>query len=436
MRTWVVAMLLLSGCLADVDGSSETDDIAAKAAPPAPPPNAGPNTVFTNGPPKAGNPFFASLGTNGRTCGTCHVGTEGWTITPAGLQARFDATNGTDPVFRTNDGSVSPNADVSTVAARRTAYAMLLSRGLIRIGIGIPATAEFTLDAVDDPYGYANTNELSLFRRPMPTTNLPFLTAIMWDGREPSLATQSIDATLGHAQATGTVQTDMDGIVAFEQTIFTAVKTDPVAGDLTAEHTTGGPKALSTTAFYIGINDPLGGNPQGTAFDPNAMQMYVPWTNRNGGNAKDQKKAQIARGEALFNTHPIAITNVKGLNDLLGAPVINGTCTTCHDTPSVGNHSVKLALDLGLTDADLRTPDMPLYTLRNKTTGATIQTTDPGRALISGKWADIGKFKGPVLRALAARAPYFHNGAAATLEEAVDFYEDRFAIGLTRAEKA
>ena len=51
---------------------------------------------------------------------------------------------------------------------------------------------------------------------------------------------------------------------------------------------------------------------------------------------------------------------------------------------------------------------MPLYTFRNKTTGEIVKTTDPGRALI-GKWRHMSTFKGPVLRGLAARAPYFHN---------------------------
>ena len=95
-----------------------------------------------------------------------------------------------------------------------------------------------------------------------------------------------------------------------------------------------------------------------------------------------------------------------------------------------------LPLDLGLTDAALRTPDMPLYTFRNKTTGETVKTTDPGRALITGKWRHMSTFKGPVLRGLAARAPYFHNGSAATLDEAVNFYNNRFSIGLTPGDKA
>ena len=64
-----------------------------------------------------------------------------------------------------------------------------------------------------------------------------------------------------------------------------------------------------------------------------------------------------------------------------------------------------------------------------------MQTTDPGRALVTGLWADIGKVKGPILRGLAARAPYFHNGTAATLSDAVTFYDKRFGIGFTAQEK-
>ena len=78
---------------------------------------------------------------------------------------------------------------------------------------------------------------------------------------------------------------------------------------------------------------------------------------------------------------------------------------------------------------------MPLYTLRNKQNPElVVQTTDPGRALITGKWRDIGRFKGPILRGLAARAPYFHSGFANDLDAAVDFYNERFGLGLSDAE--
>src|SRR5262249_18508663 len=97
-----------------------------------------------------GNLFFQSLGTNGRSCGSWREAADGWTVVPARVQARFRATGGTDPIFRTNDGSNSPYADVSTVAARRRAYSMLLTKGLIRVGIGVPANADFDLIEVDD----------------------------------------------------------------------------------------------------------------------------------------------------------------------------------------------------------------------------------------------------------------------------------------------
>lgn len=63
---------------------------------------------------------------------------------------------------------------------------MLLSKGLIRVGIGIPSIAEFDLLAVQDPYGFASAAQLSLFRRPLPATNLGFLSTVMFDGRETS----------------------------------------------------------------------------------------------------------------------------------------------------------------------------------------------------------------------------------------------------------
>src|SRR4029450_2565816 len=126
------------------------------------------------------------------------------------------------------------------------------------------------------------------------------------------------------------------------------------------------------------------------------------------------------------------------LNDELGIPVVSGTCGTCHDTPNAGNHSFPTPLDIGIGDLSnpLGVAYLPVITLQNKTSGQLLQTTDPGRGLITGKWNDVGKVKGPILRALASRAPYFHNGSAATLRDAVEFYDHSFGIGFTDAEKA
>jgi hypothetical protein len=410
-------------------------------------------TLNVNGPFDLTNPFFKELGTNDRTCFSCHRPEQGWTVTPESVRQRFDESRGLDPIFRANDGSNCEGADVSTLGKRRTAFSLLLNRGLIRIGIDVPAGAEFIIDSVDDPYqcGAALTTA-SLYRRPLPSTNLGFLSAVMWDGRESSptttilqdLAQQADDATTGHAQASSHLSPqDAAAIVAFETGLFTAQARDRRAGSLHADEGYGGPVALSKQPFFTGINDPVGLNPTGAAFDPNVFTLFNAWvTTSHPRHDLNPAQRAVARGQQLFNTKPIVITGVAGLNNQTfsnGVTVpdpFTGTCTTCHDSPNAGDHSVKAPLNIGLTDESRRSADMPLYTLVRISTGEKVKTTDPGRAMISGKWADIGKFKGPVLRGLAARAPYFHNGFAGTLDEVVEFYDTRFNIGLTANEKA
>jgi cytochrome c peroxidase len=400
------------------------------------------------------NAFFQDLGTNGRTCFTCHQPQTGWTISAASAKARFDASSGADPLFRLVDGATCPTADVSNPAAKRQAYKLLLEKGLIRIGLPLPKKNlqfEVDLDKIVDPYncttskatGLQNKQSgiMSMYRRPLPSTNLGFLTAIMWDGREPSLAQQSVDATLIHAQADpkNPPTADQQGqIVAFETGIFTAQVFDNEAGDLTAGNATGGPVALSQEIanFFVGVNDPVGLNPKGLPFDPNIFDLYLlPMSNH---------LRSINRGEQIFNGTQINITGVTGLNDVLNLSTIPGFCGTCHDTPNVGNHSVKAPLNIGISNAGANKPPaldisgLPVFTLRctsGPLAGQVFVVTDPGRAMITGNCADIGKVKGPILRGLAARAPYFHNGSAATLMDVVNFYDERFAIGFTSDQK-
>ena len=418
-------------------------------------------TFSTTGKVDLTGPFFQSLGTNGRSCSTCHQPSDAWTVSAAHVAQRFEDTQGLDPIFRTNDGSnCDHDIDVSTVDGRRRAYSLLISRGLIRIALPIPDGAEFEVVSVSNPYACNETSTLSMYRRPLPSTNLRFLSTVMFDGRESSTQTgttpitfatnpadllsdlkhQSVDATNGHAQATTSLSPDQQQqIVAFEMALSTAQDVDSIAGSLDANTASGGPATLVNQPFYIGINDPLGLNPFKTPFNPVVFTLYTDaWANAASGNAA-ARRASIVRGQTLFNSKPITITGVGGLNDTTGLAVIKGTCGTCHDSPNVGNHSVSAPLNIGVSDVDspLDVKYLPVFTLRQKKGGhAVVSTTDPGRALITGKWADVGKVKGPVLRGLAARAPYFHNGSAAGLSDVIDFYNVRFSMGLTDAEKA
>lgn len=402
--------------------------------------------------------FFQSLGTNGRSCSSCHRAAEGWSVSAAEVQFRFFLTQGLDPIFRTNDGSVcDQHIQTATFEERREAYRLLLSRGLIRIALPVPAGAEFTVEKVSNPYGCNDTSTLSMYRRPLPATNLNFLSTVMADGRESSPLTgtqtitypdpsdalradlkhQAMDATTGHAQGAVPTDAQLDDIVDFETSLRTAQAIDYFAGFLHDDGATGGPQSLASQDFFIGINDSFPPsfhfNPSGEPFNPNIFSIFSAWTASLG------RRASIARGEALFNSKPITISGVGGINDVAGLPAsFSGTCGTCHDTPNVGNHSVSAPLNIGVADpsSPLDVDYLPVFTLKNNATGEIVKTTDPGRALITGKWADIGKVKGPILRGLASRAPYFHNGSARTLDDVITFYDKRFNIGFTAQEKA
>jgi hypothetical protein len=49
---------------------------------------------------------------------------------------------------------------------------------------------------------------------------------------------------------------------------------------------------------------------------------------------------------------------------------ISGSCGTCHDTPNVGNHSIKALLDIGIANAGVNAPraldisGLPVFTLK------------------------------------------------------------------------
>jgi cytochrome c peroxidase len=402
-------------------------------------------TLSLSGPiPTSTNPFFLSLGTNGRTCNSCHRQDQGWSISAADVQARFDVDGGLDPIFNPVDGANCPTNDVSTPAARTAATTLLRTKGLIRIARPIPANAEFSLTAVSDPYN-CSVDGLSLYRRPLPSTNLKFISEIMWDGRETTgtltfidLETQALNATLRHAQAANPpTSSQLNQIVQFETSLFTAQSFDNAAGPLNALQAQGGPQPLMNQNFYFGINDSMGFDPTGAAFNPEAFTIYKPWTDLSAtphDQFTDARQA-IARGEALFNTRTMLISGVAGFNDDFNQPVIMGTCSTCHDAPNVGSISAQRLMSIGVGNAQFRTPDMPLYTLTCND-GSVFQLTDPGLAMTTGKCKDIGKFKTPVLRGLAARAPYFHDGSAATLSDVLSFYRVRFKLALTAQEKS
>jgi len=443
-------------------------------------------TLSTTGRVDRRGAFFQSLGTNGRTCGTCHVPDQAFGLSAAAASRKFRRTGGWDPLFASVDGANCPDVRRGDAAA----HSLLLRHGVFRISIPFPADAQFTVSVVHDPYGCAisldpktGQEDISVYRRPLPSTNLAFLSSVMMDGRETvaplndgntflanlvtDLKHQASDATTGHAQALRPPSArQLTEIVTFELGLYTAQSLNWRAGRLTDGGAAGGARALSRQEYFPGINDSLGSNPTGVPFDPSSMTLFSAWHARTvpatpEAGRRDAARRAIAAGEKIFDTAPLIVTDVRGLNDdpALGNPrALVAHCSTCHDAPNVGDHSLAVPLDIGTSHslrpsmesdprvlaalAELDMPNLPVYLISgcpdpiDPTRSAPFYTSDPGRALITGKCSDLNRIKGPILRGLAARAPYFHNGSAANLLQVVNFYDKRFQMHLTPEQEA
>lgn len=350
------------------------------------------------------NPFHVPQGTNGRSCETCHLPTAGWSIRPLEVELLFHLTGGTHPIFNALDAD-QPAPDLSSPAARHAAFSML-RKGLFRRGGTLPAEREFDVVAIDDPLGAGGTaTRVVAFRRPLATANFHIARNVGWHDQNTAgtgdvhagLVNQARGNITGAQQGPLPATETVDAIVAYEEGLRFAQVYAFGAGRLDACGARGGPAHLSAQA------------PVSARFD-----LFDAWIDLAPGACttprEDRARARIARGQELFN----------GVN-------ANGrSCRGCHDAQNNGSTVDGRLFDVGASRPAFRRPGMPLYTLRKRVgedAGVERQTTDPGLALRTGRWADVDRFKTPSLRGAAARAPYFHNGIAPTLRDAVLHYE-------------
>ena len=212
---------------------------------------------------------------------------------------------------------------------------------------------------------------------------------------------------------------------------------------------------LSQQSYYPGTNDSLGHDPRGDAFNPPRLHHVLSLGKSAVANpfrfrSRTQK---IAAGETLFNTRALTISNVRGLNDnaalaaALGTPYpsrrFRAPAPLAMTRPTSATTLFRSPLDIGTghdpaneTDplianglSAARVPDVPVYEITgcpNPFATMPSQPAAPYVILHDGPRQRPGqrplqrrdRIKGPILRGLAARAPYFHNGAAQNLDRA------------------
>jgi cytochrome c peroxidase len=391
------------------------------------------------------NAFFSGgITNNGRTCFTCHQPQNGWEISPPEILAQYILTRGKAALFQPIDAAVCPNAPGATslfpdwhfVKAR----SQLFNRGNFRISLNAPnalgpqapdesymtfggnTNPEWVLTVDYDPYGCESDSEhglpanlISVYRRPLPATNVAFLRQdhsnlnpakfdIMWDAREPDLLSQFINATLFHGQTD--VVPDNSLVLQgtqFQSGMFTNQTYDKWAGDLTGSDGSGAlggpvnlydwrqnssPVCLST---FAGLECP-GIKEKQTLIAPIILpdgttlvdgsnvpknlnvnvgtELYGSFAGPTTNNPlKEATRESIARGEKIFSKKVFIINKVAGLNDIKNDAdgTEPGTCTTCHSNKNVLNDTAADPKRLGIMDNSNGvnvmpwTPDFPRF---------------------------------------------------------------------------
>ena len=415
-----------------------------------------------------GHPFFDALGSNGRGCVSCHQPSQAMSLAAGNVRERWEDSQGhlLDPVFAAVDGSNCPTLPQD----ERDSHSLVINRGAFRISLawppkdaaGKPITPDFTIAVASDPNGCnsgavygpaAQAANISVYRRPRMVANFPQvpgqgcgedvkMAAIMADGREATLKSQAIDASLSHLELkTAPSAQKLKQIVDFECQVFSAQSFDKLNWVIVRDDSAPGlgPQNLAlATKISSYLKSAGDGAPVFLSF---AAWKTSTGQSVGGSTMESNFRHSVARGAELFSTRRFEITGAVGVNT--SAAPVNGTCASCHDLTMSGMASAHW-IDTGSTNQPwaIAAPDLPLFKIScnpeappHPFLGRVIYTQDPGRSMVTGKCADVGAITVQQLRGLSARAPYFSNGSAATLGDVVDFYDRRFKAGFTADEK-
>ncbi|HEU4960718.1 MAG TPA: hypothetical protein VFT56_09935 [Sphingomonas sp.] len=354
---------------------------------------------------------------------------------------------------------------------------------------------DFDITLVSDPtgcnsdavYGLKSKDpHISVFRRPRMAANLKYVEPdtplslwsirtgevrpldpltghrlggnVMSDSRDATLLAQMVDASRAHMEmSAGLSPSEQSAVRKFIFQVYTAQVANRTGGSLRGGGAFLGPDALRAgKPAVVGAYSARPMFPEIEGWVTQRVASSINWTplvklpqfpeTRDGeANETPQQRAyrdSVARGYLSFMYRQFLIRNVADLNGFIGNPV-KQTCAACHNMVQTGMDVAPGYLDLGTNTypTAVPAPDLPLFKIQchkdaapHPYLGRQIYTTDPGRALITGRCADVGKVVVQQMRGLAARAPYFAGGSAPDLRAVVDYYDTRFRIGYTDQE--
>jgi cytochrome c peroxidase len=338
--------------------------------------------------------FPKTIKTNGRSCATCHFPSAGFTMSPAGVQALF-ASNPNDPLFTAQMADAGPDVTGDEIHQR------VMTQALIRVNMGNPW---YDPKLGDDPY---NPKALAFWRAvptainsglanamtyKNPVTGKMDKGAVMWDLREPSIEHQAVDASRGHAQATGPFPATLGNDIAEFERKGAAVPASLYGARLMKPR---------MDPRHMDPADPFFGTP---VFDPATVKnVYF-------------RTVNITPGTAEW----------RGMLAFVGTPQ-HPHCIVCHNMPETLAGGTVMNRDAHVSET--QDASFPVVHLRLKDKMGNwhnCDTKDPGVAVTTGRYEDLNTFKVPQLRGIKSFGRYFHDNRALDLHAAVDHYHQNF----------
>jgi cytochrome c peroxidase len=332
---------------------------------------------------KGASNFFLPLpGGNGRSCSTCHNPRDGFSLSPATVEARWrrlqrerkSNPEADDPLFRSIDADDG-----------RQDFTLLRTRALIKVRVPIPAHVRLT----DDP----TAAHVTLSRSVQPLNMLKHTAPYQWDRTAGTLEDQALKAIKAHMEPTVQPTREfLEAVAEFQRRIFSSPKVKELSD------------AIDAGTPPPNIDPPL------NALERRGKERFEFFCSKcHGGPAQ-----------------------VKNLENRIFPPFDGST------NPLLLNVGVSNPLPTGFAASPLHGPgfDLPTrrYTIDLPEGGSEILiSSDPGAVLtdvnalesVAGRHV-FNRFDIPQLRGINKTAPYFHDHRAKTLEEVVRHYQKFF----------
>ncbi len=327
--------------------------------------------------------FFRPFpGGNGRSCATCHNPRDGFSLSPATVEARWQSLQrarrsnpeATDPLFRPNDADDG-----------REDFTLLRTRALVKVRVALPPGVRLT----DSP----TATQVTLSRAVTPLNMLKHTAPYQQDRSAATLEAQALAAVNQHMEPTTPPTREfLETVAEFERHIFSSAK---------------------VRAFSAAID---AGRPL-PSLDPPLNDVE-----RRGKVRFDELCGKCHGGPAQVQNLENRIfppfdgsTNPTSLNIVASNPPPKGFPSSLIQGPG---H------DLPVQRFTVAVPDGSSVVLESSDPG-TVLTDVRALETVGGNQV-FNRFDVPQLRGINQTAPYFHDHRARTLEDVVKHYQSFF----------